>query len=1745
MRRTRSSSRAAQGSTSNRAGGSTKTGVANGTVVATLTGVDPDGPGGLAFSLETNADGKFKIVGNEIQVADKNLLIDPGVYGVKVKLSDGQFDYFEDVFITVAQGNKAPTDIALTNTSVAENSTSGAEIGLLSATDPDPGSSFTFFLESNPGNLFDIQGGKLVVAAGAKLDADKGPTSHTITIKVDDGQGGTFSKDFTINITNVNKAPSDIGLSTATVKENTANGTPIGTLTAVDQDAGSTFSFKLTDDPSKAFAIVGNQLVVADKQKLNFEAGATQTIKVQVSDGALTFEKSLTIALEDVNEAPTDISIDKSTVEEKSAPNTVVGTFSGVDPDAGDSAGLRFKILSDPSGAFAIDGKGALVVADGTKLNSATNPAVTLDIEATDGSGLVYVEQVTISVTHKNNAPTGFTVAGGSVAENAANGTKVATLTAIDADPGDTFTYSISGDPDGVFAISNNDIVVANGALLNFEVGSTQTISVTVKDKAGGTFTKDVTIAVTDINEAPNDLQLAGNTVAEGAAADTVVGTLTGFDPDFGATLSYSIAPGGNGAFKVVGDKLQVADGSLLDFEGSSSHTASVTVRVSDGKLSLDKTLTVNLTNVNEAPTDILLSNSTIVENTSPVVVGLLSATDPDGAGNYTFELVDDDKGNFIINGDKLEVVSGKSFDFESQKLHTVKVKVTEGALSFTKDLTINVGDVNEAPTDIGLSGNVVVEGTKNGTLVGILTGVDPDAVDVGKLTYALTVNPDNLFEIVGDKLVVKDGSTFNKATTPSYTVNVEVTDSVGHTFLKPFTINVTKDNAPPTDVTLTGGTIPENATNGTFVGKLIATDPNPADKWFTYLLTNDAGGRFDVSGDQIVVKDASKLDFDTDPFYNVTVKVTDPEGGVLSKQVTIKLTNVNEAPTDIALTGGTVAETALVGDVVGTLAMIDPDADKSAKFELTSNPNGLFAIVGNEVRLAKAQLDFETTTSFDIKVKATDGGGLAVEKTLTVKVSNVNEAPTDLALVGDSVNENAAGGTLVGTLSAFDPEGDPITFELPDSAQGRFEIVGNELRVAAGASLDFDTTPTHQVTVIAKDAEKSVSKTFTIKLNPLNETPTDISFVPTVAEVPEDSVDGFVVGTLTGHDPDAGDVLSLALKDNAGGRFVLENNQIKVANHNLLDFDTQQTHSISVEVKDKAGLTITKSFDIKLANVNEAPTGIGLSSSTIAEDAAAGAIVGTLSTTDPDLGDAAGVSYSIVDDTSKAFAISNKNLVIAKQGALDFEGPSGPTAQVTIRAKDAGGKTFDKIFTIGITDANDAPTNVTLVTGTPVKEGSIAGTVVGSLVGTDPDAGDTLTYALLDDAGGRFQVDKDSGQVSVKSTNPLLLDYEAAKSHNITVQVKDKTGAVLVKQVTIDLSNINEAPTGLSVDKNTISEDTPLHGVVVTLTGTDPDAGDTLSYTILSDPDGIFEIDPGSNQLRIKDPSKIDFEKGSTAKSVTINVTDSGGLSFTKALTFNVVNANEAPTDILLDKNTVKEDAGANAIVGSLKAIDPDIGDAVKIAIKDEANSPFKIIGNQLVVAKAGVLDFDTQPQVNVVLVATDSGGKSFEKVVQIDLIDVNEAPTKIEVDGNGKLEVLENAAAGTLIGLFVGTDPDAGDGLKYDLVNDAGGRFELQKDTTTGENTGLLVVKDGTKLDYEASKSHQVAVKVTDNQGHSLTKLFSVSLQNENEAPTGLVLNGAFIASNGAQHAQTGALVGTLEGIDPDAGDTLSTLR
>lgn len=235
-------------------------------------------------------------------------------------------------------------------------------------------------------------------------------------------------------------------------------------------------------------------------------------------------------------------------------------------------------------------------------------------------------------------------------------------------------------------------------------------------------------------------------------------------------------------------------------------------------------------------------------------------------------------------------------------------------------------------------------------------------------------------------------------------------------------------------------------------------------------------------------------------------------------------------------------------------------------------------------------------------------------------------------------------------------------------------------------------------------------------------------------------------------------------------------------------NFETKPSVSFTLTATDTAGnASSPQTVTLTITNVNEAPTDISLSASTVAENAAVSTVVGALTRTDPDAGDSG--TWSLTNDAGGKFAISGSNLVV--NGALNFEAASSHS--VTVRYTDTLGLTYDEAFTITVTNVNEAPL-ITSGSSFSVAEDTMA---VATLTATDPDAGASLVWSLIGGADqAKFSIT--SGGVLTFQSAP---NYEAptdANADNVyLVQVQVSDGALTASQtISVTVTDVAEGAT-------------------------------------------------------------------------------------------------------------------------------------------------------------------------------------------------------------------------------------------------------------------------------------------------------------------------------------------------------------
>ncbi len=1273
-------------------------------------------------------------------------------------------------------------------------------------------------------------------------------------------------------------------LSDNIISENQAAGTLVGTFSP----ATASFSLVASVPENALFSIINRELVTT--APLNFEAVTSYTLQVNVvfqsslgEDSAAT--QAFVIRVEDANDPPVVTGQLPLTTVENQPFTLALANLSASDEDADDTYPEGFTLRAEAGDNYTVVGLTVTPTPDYDGVLAV--PVVVNDGEADSER---YPLTVTVQALPRFSLAEEY-----AVSEDFAEPERVSVTP---ENPEQAVTYDISPGPEEVdFATLTADN--SNGIYLFTALpdkNGEEEFVITATSDEQNTFAQEFIFRVNAVNDAPQFVGVQGNNQTVEAQAGPVS------VPDFATNVAPGPATATDESSQAINFEVTTSDNSLfaqlptvapngtLSYQPADDNigTAQVSVVLRDAGSEVGPNTNVSLPQAFEvevvaplSPTDFDLNNLTVPEN-QPIteVVGRFTES-----GNYRFDGGPNDQ---LFRIDDRNLFARQPFNFENpdQQELVIRVERRFGFLNLQREyetFTIRVLNVEEPPTGITLTANTIAEGAAVGTRVGFLTaqGGAPEV----PVSFALVNGPEGenngQFTIVGNELRINQVPDFE--TTPQYSVRVQATGD-GVSPAQNFIIQVVNAEEPPTDILLSSAAVDENLPPGTAVGTLSVTGGSAVP--ITYTLGGSGAAAFAVSDGQLLTQ--APFNFEDQASYTLTITATGD--GPFSEDFTIAVGDVEEPPTDIVLGSNSINEGAPVGSLVGTLGASGGEAVTT--YELVngngSGGNGNFTITGNQL-LTNAVFDFETQAVYSVRVRATGDGSF--DKVFEINVIDQPDPPTDIALSSTTVDENQPVGTVVGTLSATGGEG-PYTFTLPGARgnNGAFSIVGNELRT--DQKFNFENTPTRTVVVVASNADGPFEETIALTIGNLPEPPTEITLSSTT--IRENEPIGTTVGALTATGGSGGDVVFTLVggqgsRDNE--RFIIEDGQLK--NNVSLNFEFRQTYQVRIRATRDG--SFTQSFEIVAINVEEPPTAIILSSTTVSENRNAGAEVGTISTE----GGEGPVTFALVGEgnDNENFRIENRRLLTN----FRFDREERPSYRILIRA--TGDGTIASDFTITIEDVNEAPvlSNVER-TFLDYAEGEAAKIITQGIEVDEPEGEDLVeaevffansTYVpgedelSLDQGGIQDEWDPETGRLTIAgplSANRMEQALRAVRYNNlrevnptastrrVTFVVNDGTNLSNTQERFIRISNSNIPPVLADVPLST-REDVPAaltqENFVTAYGGDEDGTGFSGTIFVLTLPErGALSV--GERILTDDDLGRQGFEVDLTATSLT-----------------------------------------------------------------------------------------------------------------------------------------------------------------------------------------------------------------------------------------------------------------------------------
>jgi hypothetical protein len=840
-----------------------------------------------------------------------------------------------------------------------------------------------------------------------------------------------------------------------------------------------------------------------------------------------------------------------------------------------------------------------------------------------------------------------------------------------------------------------------------------------------------------------------------------------------------------------------------------------------------------------------------------------------------------------------------------------------------------------------------------------------------------------------------------------------------------------------------------------------------------------------------------------------LVISATDSSGAgnaTATRAVSLVVADVNDAPAYVGApsNGGSIVSVAQGVDVNLDFTVVDADFSSPAAFEVltVSKAAGPAALVvtpgvrsGDNTPVHVGWVPVASDVGVhSVTVRANDGAN--VDRTFTIRVTNVNDAP----VLAPIANQNLSEGSTF-TLATPATDGDlgvagvteNLTYSLSGGPSGIVilevnETTGNvQIGNPALIALDDVHVGVFNVTVTVTDLLGATSsKAFTLTITNVEEAPTLAVANDTATE------DVLKTKTIVGADPDTGATLTYTLRApvpagatlTPAGAFSWTPSNAQVGANTIL-----------LRATDNTARFVDTSFVITVANVNDAPTFTSTPVTTATEDVLYSYTVATL---DID----AGSSVTLTAPTKPAFLTLTGN-VLSGTPANNFVG----VHNVVLIAND-GFTTTQQSFTITVANVNDAPVintiNGVVLAALPLDV-NVAENGVDTLnvVATDADVGDTKTFSF--DAAPVFAdavMDPLTGVLTINTT------FDEAGDHLVTVTVTDGSGAFDEEFAVVHVSNVDRAPVFTSaLVASPRLEDTAL---VHTATANDPD-GTAVTFSVVRPPSPVDLSINGSTGAVTFTPTQANV--GSI--TITLRAT-SNGLSTDQVSTVVITNVDDQPTFTSTPPATPHNEGVLFSYVAA--GFDED-GDALVFAAPTK---PAFLSFNPATRTLSGIPDDADVGVHNVVLSVSDGSGPAVTQSFTIIVVNVNDAPVFTAPTPSGTLTVAEGA---TLTFDLEATDPD-GPSQSFSISG-------LPAGASLNASTGLFT---WTPNFTDGPSTRSLTLEVNDGAAPLVTRALAINVTNTDRAPV--------VTAPATRTVDEGVnLSFAVTAADPD-GDAISTL-
>uniref|UniRef100_A0A9J7Z8W5 FAT atypical cadherin 3b n=1 Tax=Cyprinus carpio carpio TaxID=630221 RepID=A0A9J7Z8W5_CYPCA len=1765
----------------------------------------------LWFDIIGNYDGPFDIQRGmgTIVIARPLDAETQSLYNMTVQVTDGTDTATTQIYIKVLDSNdNSPIFSERTyEVLVSEDTPADTEVLRVRARDKDERAKLSYSIHGSvdPASMrmFRINPGTGVMYTADRLDYET-RTQHILTIMVKD-QEFPYYRDLAQIIVTLEDANDQPPFFTRTIYDSTVfESAPPGTsalqVIALDRDSGRNGEIVYSIDAGNTGGIFGIDPlsgIISVARELDLTTVGFYTLTVRSTDGGTPALSSTTTAR--IAISLSDFSSPKFAQQEYQAEiteNVAIGTFVILVCAISRTTLIYDIIQGNDEKRFKIN-RYTGVITTQRNFDFEMTSSYMLVIQAVNMAEIASSVTVCIQVVDENDNPPVFQELSytGTISEAApinsvviSEDGKPLVIEATDADKNHNalLVFQIVEDTAKLFfTVDSGTGSIRTIAKLDYEKFSAFYFSVNVRDSGRPHLTAEkpakVLIRVVNINDSPPQFsQEAYNTVL---LLPTYVGVevlrVEAADPDMTTNLMYYLT-----------------DSNLEHFEmDSSSGVVTVknnklskdryrfSVKVSDGRYICTALVTVL---VREAIDSGLLFSQTsysssVLENS----VNITTVSIVNAVGNrlnepLKYTLLNAGRHFTIHPTSGVIQTTGVSFDREKQELYELVVEASReyDQLRVARvTVRVEVEDVNDnAPEFLGLPYYAAVQVDADpGSSIFQVSVTDLDKGINGDVYYELKEDHPH-FEVnnLTGELTLKKAFDADLSNV-EYPLVVLARDAGYPSLFTVVELPVTVVNKamPVFDKSFYCISVREDIAESTPILCINATSPEGQNIIYT-IVEGDPSFQFDIGFDSGVISVIYPLDYETTPYYRLSIRSTDTLTGARSEvDVDIVVVDVNDngpAFRNVSYTT-TLPENSMIGSSVIQLWATDKDSEKNSviSYQILSdgfNSTDYFHIDSTSGLVLTARLlDYELTPSFSFIVRATDNGfpSQSSEVTVTVLVSDVNDNPPSFSqpLYEAFVSELAPRGHIVTCVQASDADssdaenlrysiltGDEKMNFIIDTQTGVISMSGQRRQGIRSA---------YNINVSVSDGVFTNTAQVNIRVMGANLYSPVFSQRFYLAEVRENAPAGTRVIQVRATDEDSGifgQVMYSFINDLGKTQFYIGADGL-ITTAQKLDRENPVNRDIVLTVMalDGGGRASFCTVRVILADENDnAPRFRAIEYRvSIKANVPMGSLVTQIQAQDPDSGDNGRVSYSLYSETRlplvDVLEIEPDSGWMVTKGSMAHL--RGTVLSFFVKATDGGIPAKHSLVSAFIhvlpPDAN-VPSFTQPQYSYTVPEDTPVGTVLGSVY---LSPGQTAFFSVVNgetgesNQGGTFLVERETG--ILRLVNPL--DYELINIYRFKVAATMRQALVesmSVVDVEVKVLDVNDNKPLFETSSYVamVMEGMPRGTRVIQVRALDPDWGSNgqVYYNLASRSKSaagvMFVIDSKTGWITTLGDLDHEMCPSYTFNVVASDLGEGVSLSSTAIVTVAITDVNDNPPTFEREyyRGAVRESDPLGEVVSVLSTRDGDSSDQNRlVSFHITGGNPKGIFALAPVQGEWKVFvkrPLDREEQDRYLLNITASDGLFVTRIgVEVTVMDANDnSPICNQAQYEGSFP--EDVPINTVILTVGATDLDSGVNAEIQYSLFGIGVEDFYMDANTGE------LKTASLLDRERTASYKLIAQATDGGGLFCRSEISLTILDINDNAPSFAFT-RFMASV-YENAAPKALLTRLWANDPDEG-------